>query len=132
MYGVVMRHLHGLQKGIQFGHAAMVYQDKYKAEMDALRINVSKLSFIVLQAAATDQLKDTIKTLRKLGIKVVTFNEPDFDDALTGAVFLLDERVFDTEKYPVTSTGIHKELAADNNRLLQVRNLIKPFPLATN
>lgn len=132
MYGIVMRHLSGIQKGIQFGHAALVYQDKYKANMDEYKIKVDKLPFILLQAVTTDELKATAKTLKSLSVDVVAFHEPDIDDALTAIVFILDERVYDTDKYPVTKDGVHKELAADDNRLLKIRNLVKGFPLATN
>jgi hypothetical protein len=132
MYGIVMRHLSGIQKGIQFGHAALVYQDKYKANFEAYKIKPAKLPFIILQAVTSDELEETAKMLKSWGIDVVNFYEPDFSNALTGIAFLLDERVYDTDKYPVTKEGVHKELAADDNRLLKIRNLVKKFPLATN
>jgi hypothetical protein len=39
-------------------------------------------------------------TFSNYGILFASFNEPDLGDQLTAFVFLVDERVWDKEKYP--------------------------------
>jgi hypothetical protein len=45
-------------------------------------------------------LNQHITTLQSLSVKVASFREPDLQNAILGAAFLLDERVWDRETYP--------------------------------
>jgi hypothetical protein len=73
-------------------------------------------TFIILNGGTTNdrfQVKDAtfpptykgslnnhVESLKKNDIPYSTFHEPDLNNALTAIVFLVDERVFNTKKYP--------------------------------
>lgn len=150
MYGMVNYQLTGIQKGIQFGHAKDEYGLKYFKDpmyQDWLK---NWKTYIVLGGGSTNNSEDRPGTmqkhlaeLRKNKIKVATFYEPDLEDALTAIVFLVDEMVFNKEKYPdyapefwevPTSIGSQRRLKNWNKSIgkqnLFLRGFLKPFRLA--
>ena len=115
MYGLVPYNLSPIQQGIQFGHAVQEYNNMIGENL----LNIpwqesfekwSKVdkTFIILNGGTTrtnpsDQgtMQNHIDTLQSIiGDKYETFKEPDLNNALTAVVFLVDERVWDKEKYP--------------------------------
>jgi hypothetical protein len=64
-------------------------------------------TYIVLDGGTTNTNPETLgtlnqhlKTLKEKGVFVTEFYEPDMGDQLLGIAFLVDERVFNREKYP--------------------------------
>lgn len=124
-YGLVNYQLTGIQQGIQFGHA----KDEYLIEMldillDDGRVHgydeesrkIAKIflkwlredkTYIILNGGTTNTNPERLGTLNKhaitlkeLGVMTASFHEPDLGDQLTAVVFIIDERVFNREKYP--------------------------------
>lgn len=109
MYGLVPYNLSPIQQGIQFGHAVVEYGLIGGAEYENWARNHK--TFIILNGGTTNNNPDKfgslnkhLETLKNLGVKVATFTEPDLGDQLTAIVFLVDERVYNSEKYPDFST----------------------------
>ena len=124
MYGLVAYQLSGIQAGIQYGHALQEYNneiielinDEFKegpykeAKREIYKFEQWRLedkTFIILNGGTTNKDLDKLGTLnshrftlREHGIKIADFYEPDLGDQLTAVVFLVDERVFNKEKYP--------------------------------
>lgn len=140
MYGFVPYNLSDIQKGIQFGHAVVEYQLKHGKTVEYLDWAKKDKTFIILNGGTTNDVSGTINALQKdlksLGIKFATFREPDLNNALTGIVFLLDERVWDREKYIYAQEEIPFEieegfsLTKDEKRFKVIRDFISKFRLA--
>jgi hypothetical protein len=111
MYGLVPYNLSEIQKGIQFGHAVVEYgrnvngikpfENIYNKWADCDK------TFIILNGGTTNNNPERLGTLnlhmqafKNAGITFADFYEPDLGDQLTAFVFLVDERVWDREKYP--------------------------------
>jgi len=121
MYGLVPYNISPIQQAIQYGHALQEYNntffkeffdDKWKGEKKSEDFykfqkwaNEDK-TFIILNGGTTNSgkqmgtLQEHLGELGLHGIKTATFHEPDLNDALTAVVFLVDERVWNYEKYP--------------------------------
>lgn len=114
MYGFVPYNISDIQKGIQFGHAVQEYNNKYFARDndDFTRWRTKDKTFIILNGGTTGKqtnLEDGLPhgtlnqhglTLKDNDIKFASFYEPDLGNQLTAIVFLVDERVFNKERYP--------------------------------
>ena len=111
MYGLVPYNISPIQQGIQFGHGVVEYGLLSKPEGDESFLDWAKndKTFIILNGGTTNfgikgraegTLNQHAKTLKSMGVKTAKFHEPDLGDQLTAVVFLVDERVWDEEKYP--------------------------------
>lgn len=119
MYGLTPYNISPIQQGIQFGHAVVEYLNDYHNTPECKKWRLKDKTFIILNGGTTnigiyDSESDSYKyqgTLNKhletleslswaLGSGIATFHEPDLGDQLTAVVFLVDERVWDKEKYP--------------------------------
>ncbi len=117
LYGFVPYNLSEIQKGIQFGHAAVEYSLKYFKDKDYQQWAKKYKTFIILNGGTTNNGEEPhlyamhddpyVGTMQKIhmelksnGIKCSTFFEPDLNDALSAIVFLVDERVFNKKEYP--------------------------------
>ena len=124
MYGMVPYQLTGIQQAIQFGHALQEYNneiielinDEFKegpykeAKREIYKFEqwrIEDKTFIILNGGTTNKTIEKLGTLnshrltlREHGIKIADFYEPDLGDQLTAVVFLVDERVFNKEKWP--------------------------------
>lgn len=110
MYGFVNYQLTGIQKGIQFGHAVVEYGQQVKKTGDPKLINKwndwadNWKTFIILNGGTTNDKNGSINKLyeevKKNNIFTVSFREPDLGDQMTAFVFIVDERVFNKNKYP--------------------------------
>jgi len=125
-YGLVPYNISPIQQGIQYGHA----KDEYLIEILDLLIggnefqyrsleesrNIANVflkwlkedkTYIILNGGTTNTNPERLGTLNKhalalkeLGVMTASFYEPDLGDQLTAVVFIIDERVFNREKYP--------------------------------
>ena len=142
MYGLVPYQLSGIQKGIQYGHAVDEYGVK-KSKVTGYKQWVSKdKTYIILNGGTTNLKTHSLgtmnlhrQTLLQNGIHIASFYEPDLGDQLTGICFLVDERVFNTYKYPLPledfdedwTIGIEKK---ELNKILFLREFLRDFKLA--
>lgn len=155
MYGLTNYQMTGIQKGIQFGHAVVEYSLLYHNQPDYAQWSTNDKTFIILDGGTTNLNETRLGTLNKaadhaekeLNIPIARFHEPDLGDQLTAFVFLLDERVWDREKYPEfipTHPGGMEYQEYDKylldlfgdietgNRIVTIRNWLKGFRLASN
>jgi hypothetical protein len=115
MYGLVNYQLSGIQKGIQFLHGVIEYSiivekiggqelEKYKKwankDKTIIILNGGTTSYNKISDSYFGTLNNYMKELDSNNIINSSFNEPDLGDQLTAVVFLVDERVFNKEKYP--------------------------------
>lgn len=113
MYGLVPYNLSPIQQGIQFGHAVVEYSLNHYSYTEEKGSNPYSQwahydkTFIILNGGTTNNnaehwgtLNQAVLELGRLRVEKATFNEPDLGDQLTAVVFLVDERVWDKEKYP--------------------------------
>ncbi len=134
MYGLVPYNLSPIQQGIQFGHALQEYNNEMfkfltsgesfsTAEHDEFRAfeawRMDDKTFIILNGGTTNKAKiagisheeykgslnEHMRTLYNNDVPYARFYEEDLGDQLTGVVFLVDERVYDTVKYPNQGSG---------------------------
>lgn len=143
MYGFVPYQLSGIQKGIQFGHAVDEYGVK-KSKVTGYKQWVTKdKTYIILNGGTTSKnpfylgtMNKHRETLLQNGIHIACFYEPDLGDQLTGICFLVDERVFDREKYPDDGDGYPDEFwtkgieKKELKKILFLREFLPKFKLA--
>lgn len=113
MYGLVPYNLSPIQQAIQYGHAVVEYMLDFppdlKVHKDTKKWAEEDKTFIILNGGTTNlgfqhdgkgTLNNHLDSLMLNHVKVAKFNEPDLGGQLTAVVFLVDERVWDKEKYP--------------------------------
>lgn len=153
MYGLVPYNLSPIQQGIQFGHGVVEYimanMNKPETQIWANRDK----TFIILNGGTTNlnhgrfgTLNKYVEILEENGILISKFYEPDFGDQLTSITFLVDERVWNYEKYPdVLGTNYWGGMVLDEFQIQRykswveslggeknvwLRNFLKQFKLA--
>ena len=115
MYGLVPYNISPIQQGIQFGHAVVEYSiGRYGSHDDYKQWAKEDKTFIILNGGTTNDneerlgsLNKSVRRLEDICIPYATFNEPDLGDQLTAVVFLVDERVWNREKYPEYDYYVH-------------------------
>ena len=149
MYGLVPYNLSPIQQGIQFGHAVVEYGLTHFGEKDYRDWATNHKTFIILNGGTTNNsidketgnpkgtLNQHAVSLRDMWIPFSTFYEPDLGDQLTAVVFLVDEYVFNREKYPDPRDPLNQDWAWSEHlstealsRVLQMRDFLKQFRLA--
>ena len=147
MYGLVPYNISPIQQGIQFGHAVVEYSiGRYGTHDDYCKWSEEDKTFIILNGGTTNDneenlgsLNIAVRRLEDICIPYATFNEPDLGDQLTAVVFLVDERVFDKEKYDdycadrdeVPENDYYEELfGSDYIWILELREFLSQFKLA--
>jgi hypothetical protein len=165
MYGLVPYNLSPIQQGIQFGHAVQEYNNKMQDleltdKGDKLfesfhRWRLFDKTFIILNGGTTNYrkkggsaeyvgtLNEHALTLTNHEVEVAGFDEPDLGDQLTGVVFLVDERVWDRDKYPdfvptnglIQSTSMQPgygdwKQSVGGSQNVWLRDFLKQFKLA--
>lgn len=106
MYVLVNRSLGQINKGIQALHAVVEYGLKYPTTEYFEWANEYK-TVIVLDGGTSnsetsvmgDMENQFVYLFNELNMNAVTFHEPDVNNCLTAIAFIVDERVFDREKY---------------------------------
>jgi len=158
MYGLVPYNLSPIQQGIQFGHAVVEYSQEHS--WDPLYQDWAKnwKTFIILNGGTTNNnplkhgtINKHVEFLHENDVKHAIFQEPDLGDQITAVVFLVDERVFNREKYPdyedvVKAYGVagggdfipsydqwlenFSEDTEEREKILVMRDFLKNFRLA--
>jgi hypothetical protein len=110
MYHLVLYSLSPIQKGIQSYHAGIRYASKFGISREYTRWAVNDETVIILDGGSSNDetygerifggLQQAINDLETNGINHAEFREVDFNNTLTAIAFLVDERVWDLEKYP--------------------------------
>lgn len=114
MYGFVPYNISDIQKGIQFGHAVVEYANEHSEKEAYKKWSKFDKTFIILNGGTTNNTcshDDGLPkgSLNQIELKllaavpempVARFEEPDLGDQLTAICFLVDERVWNREKYP--------------------------------
>ena len=153
MYGLVPYNISPIQQGIQFGHAVVEYgltqqqQDPTDTELSPYNQWAhNDKTFIILNGGTTNNnsehwgtLNQAVLELGRLRVQKATFNEPDLGDQLTAVVFLVDERVWDKEKYPEYNPH-HTDMepwdyydllfGEDAKHVLEMRDFLSQYKLA--
>lgn len=143
MYGLVPYNISPIQQGIQFGHAVVEYGRKKNKVKGYDKWSKKDKTFIILNGGTTNlnsyslgTLNKHRETLLKNNVHIECFYEPDLGDQLTAVVFLVDERVFNKEKYPDDNgvdpfedwtIGIDKK---ELKKIMFLRTFLKQFKLA--
>lgn len=163
MYGLVAYQLSEIQKGIQFGHAVVEYANKFGQTEEYKKWSKQDKTFIILNGGTTNDTKvdngvphgtlnQHIDNIMLQGVNYAKFREPDLQNAVTAVVFLVDERVWNREKYQdfdydedesefigqqrsyETQYYEWKMQFSDNeieaNRIIWLRDFLKQFKLA--
>ena len=153
MYGLVPYNLSPIQQGIQFGHAVVEYSLNHYSYTEQKGSNPYSQwahydkTFIILNGGTTNKNEDRYGTLNiaqselyAMGVELATFHEPDLGDQLTAVVFLVDERVWDREKYPPydeafshgpSEKNYYKELFGEEaEKIVEMRRFLSRFKLA--
>lgn len=156
MYGMVPYNLSPIQQGIQFGHSVVEYGQRVRYHESQgfehpLIIDYNTWAnewktFIILNGGTTNlnenklgSLNQHLSTLLNMGVFCAPFYEPDLGDQLTAISFIIDERVFNREKYPdfiepTLDDWIDKFDDTEDNiqRILALREFLHPknFKLA--
>jgi hypothetical protein len=100
MYSIVLRHLSGIQKGIQHGHAKDMYEKKYGDFDEYKKWLNNDVTVVVLECHSCQQLRDAVDALEYGGVYHSIFQEPDLDNIPTAVSFLAPEDVWDFDNYP--------------------------------
>jgi len=108
MYFFTIYQLTGIQKGIQCGHAALEYANKYYNNPEYQRFIYKYKTWIILNGgisqnnliAEEGSINYVLDQLHCSCIDFATFREPDLNNALTAICFIVDERVFNKKEYP--------------------------------
>ena len=103
MYFFVPYNLSPIQQGIQAGHAALEYAHKFH-NTELFQKFMNNKTWIILNGGTTNYKNGTLNQINEdLWAKDIPhslFHEPDLNDALTAICFIVDERVFNKERYP--------------------------------
>lgn len=114
MYGLVPYNISPIQQGIQFGHAVVEYANNYFKTPEYQKFAKKDKTFIILNGGTSNDGKRSFygvpkhigsmethaDSIEKLGVKTARFYEPDLNYMLSAVVFLVDERVWNKDKYP--------------------------------
>lgn len=122
MCSVALRHLSGIQKGIQSAHAIVEYQLKFGNTAGYQRWAKKDKTLYVLEAHTDSMLDEAYEDLKKLKVPVVRFKEPDMGNITTAITFLLDQTTWDTKTFPY----------GDSPQDIKIRQVKNRFQLATN
>lgn len=119
MYFLVPYNISEIQKSIQAGHAALEYAYYYRDNQEMWDFIRNHKTWVILNGGTTNRTVDPETGLclgsmdnylgdlcnwnisnPKNKIDFGYFYEPDLNDALTAICLIVDERVFNREKYP--------------------------------
>jgi len=136
MYYFTIYQLAGMQGGIQSGHSGLRYARKYGNDPQYLDFIDNWETSIVLNGGTTNwrfvdnmyvgDINNIASVLHYANIKYMLFLEPDLNEALSAVCFLVDERVFNKEKYPDFDDWFDPE-ADKNAKLLEWHNTFDKY-----
>lgn len=136
LYGFTLYQLSGIQAGIQFGHAAIEYSLMYGDTPEYKKWAINDKTFIVLDGGSTSTMADILTQLQEWSIPYATFEEPDLGFVRTAIVFLVDEYVWNSKKYPDPDPDYYRLMPLDTDsdefKAYQLRTFLKQFRLKSN
>jgi len=91
MYFLVMYNLSPIQKGIQAGHAALEYAEKFGSTNEYQEFIKNHKTFIVLDGGASGNMVSHTKILDSYCIPYAHFIEPDLNNAISSIAVLAKE-----------------------------------------
>lgn len=113
MYHLTMYNISPIQQGIQSYHAGMEFALKYfntgEFQQWAFKDKVviilnggtsNNIGYDVWNNECAGTMETHLASLSNAGIKNAPFYEPDLNNSLSAIAFLVDEMVWDKEKYP--------------------------------
>jgi hypothetical protein len=100
MYSIVLRHLSGIQKGIQHGHSKDAFEMQYSKTPEYQQWLKEDKTVVVLETHSTDSMREIISTLMLEKINFAFFAEPDLGNNYTSISLLVEEEVWDFDTYP--------------------------------
>lgn len=129
MYFLVMYNLSEIQKGIQAGHAQQEYANKYSNKAEFKRWSIQDKTWMVMNGGTSNrtgfnEYNDKVQLgsmeLYKIELENMDYNhacfyEPDLNNSLSAIAFLVDNRVWDKEKYP---DPLLSELYSEEEKML--------------
>ena len=148
MYGLVPYNISPIQQGIQFGHAVVEYGISNTLEHNYIQWAHNDKTFIILNGGTTNTnplslgtLNQSRNYLKEMKVEYASFYEPDLGDQLTAVVFLVDERVWDKDKYPEYDELLHGSytdkpnhdfdlFGDDADKILEMREFLSNYRLA--
>lgn len=118
MYHLVLYNISPIQQGIQAYHAGIEFTLRYGHSNEYKQWAKYDKTVIILNGGTSNKegcsvydepfivpnnfgsIEKHLNLLEVNSIKVIPFYEPDLNNATTAIAFLVDERVWDKEKYP--------------------------------
>ena len=107
LYGFVMYNLSGIQKGIQFGHAALEYAAQFGNTPEYKEFILNHKTFIILDGGGSVDMIKREQELVKFGFLYSIFNESDLNMSMSAIVFLVPEAIYD---FRLTENDANDEL----------------------
>ncbi|CAG7580937.1 MAG: hyphothetical protein [uncultured marine phage] len=132
MYGLVPYNISEIQKGIQYGHAVVEYGQMSKLKGDETLSLYDDWAdnwktFMILNGGTSNHttgyvgtMESNLEKLKEADITVAEFYEPDLNDMLSGIVFIVDERVFNSKDYP----DFEDWIIENNSELLNLKKIL--------
>ena len=117
MYCLVLRHLSGINKGVQAAHVCMEYAHKYKSEAAFTQYVTTDKTLIMLDGGISQDLESIESLLTIENINFASFREPDINDCITSICFLVDERIFNREFNTIEGYGLSCETVKSPNNV---------------
>lgn len=101
MYNLVLYNISPIQQGIQVAHSIVEYSTAFFNTIQYQRWAQVDKTIMVMNAGSTIKLKEKMDYLIDNQLTDLSFfKEVDLDNAITAVSFLVDERLWDKEKYP--------------------------------
>jgi hypothetical protein len=125
-----MYNLSGIQKGIQFGHAAVEYSRlaaEHEAYVDYFEFADNHKTFILLDGGGSNDMQYRLLELDDLEIPNAVFHEPDLNNSLSAIAFILPEDVYGID---LNNPGVEGD--EDYARRYAIKSYISKFRLASN
>ena len=148
MYSIVMYNLSPIQKGIQAYHATIEATNNFgnKNSIDEKLFKdwaKNWKTVILLDGGSSSDIGNIFDILWEMGIGISYFREPDLNNSMSAVSFIVDERVFNTEKYPDYDEWLIKQYQTNNEvssykdwiniigeKNLKLRTFLKTFKLS--
>lgn len=99
MYCIVEKHLSPIQKGIQAAHAIVEYQLQYGHTEEYKHWANYDKTIVILDGGCVPEMELIFSTLTDTRVDHAYFTEPDLNNMITAEAMLVDERVWNYEKY---------------------------------
>lgn len=133
MYVLVNRSLSPIQKGIQALHAVVEYGQKYQTP-EYKKWAKNDKTVIILDGGTSNsnengEMEKALLKLKELKYKFSEFREPDINNCLTAIAFIVDERIYDEDKYFLT-TAIERKFGKFASTIFMMRCFLSKFKLA--